>query len=227
MTRAIVSVAFSGWYPAGQDRLVASLDAVGYKGLRCMWRDELPPGSPTHGEEPYAFKVHAIQEAFYAGARYVLYLDASMYAVRSLEPVFNHIERKGYMIIRCGSHTCEKWCSDDCLNAARLGRDSVVSWPMVIAGCVGFDLQSRVGSIAFRHWIDSAKRNPEAWSGPHVNENFNVSRDPSCLGHRHDQSVLSLIVNLSRMSLVDAPMFYHWDPACATDETCIVSRGME
>lgn len=93
MNRCVVNVA-TGRYVGGQIRLHES---IGYTAF-LHWSDRMPPGSPPHDEVPYAFKAHALEHARQAGWDLVLWADASIVAIRPLDPLLEKIERDGYWI---------------------------------------------------------------------------------------------------------------------------------
>src|SRR5580698_3342627 len=59
------------------------------------WENSLPPGSPFHTEVPYAFKAYAILDAWARGFGTILWADSSVFPIRSVEPIWQHIERQG------------------------------------------------------------------------------------------------------------------------------------
>jgi hypothetical protein len=218
-------VAFGSWYPRGADRLERSLRDQGYEGDLRIYRDALPHRSPTHEDVPYAFKLHAMQEAFDAGADIVLWADASMYAIAPISPLIAHIQRHGYALFRT-PHNCGEWTSDACLNTFHVDRWQALVMPVVVGGLCGFACNSVLGDILFGAWQDCATLHPEAFRGLHTNDAHTVSLDPRCKGHRHDQSVLSLIAAAYNATLIDPPRFYTWDADNPSSDTVMVNRGM-
>jgi len=73
----ILNVASGRWFPVAQDRLIASLAHVCEPSDTCIWRNSYPPGSPTHEENPYVFKIHAFRQAIRLGYSRALWLDSS------------------------------------------------------------------------------------------------------------------------------------------------------
>ena len=117
--RAVVSVA-TGSYVRGLDRLTewCALNGVDY----VTFRDRLPQGSPTHAEIPYAFKSYALAAASTA-CDTLLWCDASVVPIRSLEPLWERIERDGYWIANNG-WTNYEWTADSAYPDL-FGRDNV------------------------------------------------------------------------------------------------------
>jgi hypothetical protein len=94
--RSVVNVA-TGRYVRGQERLTEWLSSHNENDY-FVWRDMLPAGSPAHVEIPYAFKAYALREAIAAGAKTLLWADASVVPVQDLTPLWERIERDGYWI---------------------------------------------------------------------------------------------------------------------------------
>ncbi len=109
MKRCVINVAAGAWYPRGQDRLRASLQGVGFQGDFVSWRDTWPPGSPPHFALPYGFKSYAFQQAVSQGYETILWLDCSCWAVRPLEPLFDHIEQEGHVLSREKDPRAQNW----------------------------------------------------------------------------------------------------------------------
>jgi hypothetical protein len=99
------------WYPRGQDRLLRSLIDVKWTGDVHYFTDESQLGCPTHQERPYAFKPHAFDYAINKGCEIALWADAACWAVKSLDPLFDHIEKEGHVFFHSGWN-CGQWSTD-------------------------------------------------------------------------------------------------------------------
>jgi hypothetical protein len=93
----IINVACRKPYTAYQQRLIASCNK--FHPFYKVWTDEYPPGSLTHQESLYGFKVHAFKEAFRLGYDNVLWLDSPAYLLDDPLPIFNQIEADGHYLI--------------------------------------------------------------------------------------------------------------------------------
>lgn len=202
--RCIVNVSVGAWYPRGQKRLVDSLFGkscadVGY--WNC-W----PPGSPPHSVMPFAFKSHALRLAREQGYRRLLWLDASCWAVRSLETVWEKIERDGFLFMNNG-YMLGEWSSDYCLDMFALTRDEAMKLGDMTAMMFGLDLDNpRVAC-----WLADFEQlchDPRLMNGslhqhigkdtidPHSGYNCGViSHDPRCRGHAREQVVAGLLMH--------------------------------
>lgn len=188
----VLNFAGGGWYPRGQRRLVNSFRAAGYTGDFLLWDGVLPPGSPPHAEVPFAFKAHALAWALARGYRRLIWADASIVAVRRLDGYLAAVDRLGQVLGRTKYPTGE-YASDACLAAFGVKRDQAMALHDVASGLVAFDAEHAGARRLLDRWIDLG-REGTLFKGAKWNEDGSVSKDPRVRGHRHDQSVLSLLV---------------------------------
>lgn len=176
----IVNVATPGRdnYLKAQQRLKDSLEQWKFEGTFLAWTGEYPPGSPTHQDVPYGFKVYAFREALRQGFRYILWLDASIWAVGDVTPVFDHIERKGWVMEYAG-HTISQWINDNALDYFGLTREE--SQVMLMYGNGGF-LGLNFDFPKCREFLDQWERACKAGA-------FNGSWSD----HRHDMTCGSVV----------------------------------
>lgn len=201
--RCIVTVATEA-YVGLQRRILESLARVGWRDDVLAWTGALPPGSPTHAEEPYAFKLFAIREAERRGADSILWLDSPCVAASRLSPVFDRIARDGHLFVTAGDRL-GNWSNDACLDAFGLTRDGAMDVPLIHGSFIGLHL-GRPSSLAwldgmFRALAQGLFRGP--YFSPHAPPDVRarrpgtpvgaVSKDPRCWGHRHDEAVGSAL----------------------------------
>jgi hypothetical protein len=208
MTRRILTVATGPYVPL-QKRLLESLRGVDV----LHWTDAWPPGSPTHAEAPYAFKLHAMAEARRQGATTVLWLDAPVVARGELAPVFDRIEREGHLFVTSGQ-ALGNWVGDAALAAFGMSRDAAMALPLLFGSCIGLDLRRD-------RWLDAMRvaAAQGLLNGPYFTEHAPAeirarkpgkpvgaaSSDARCWGHRHDEAVGSLLAQRLGMPIVSAP----------------------
>jgi len=209
MRRAVVNVA-TGSYVAGQERLTEALAALGEDYL--VFRDRLPPNSPSHQEKPYGFKPWALEEARVRDYELVLWADASILPVRSLEPLWARIEQQGYWFSANGYSNYE-WTADDAY-------PDLFRWPYksvlqqrdgkpervgdiescrrlnrqiqhVVATTFGLSLRHDMGRYFLREYIELAQS--DAFKGPWKNTPQTPCGPADVRGHRHDQTAASVI----------------------------------
>lgn len=71
----IISVAFGPRYVEQQTRLHKSILNFYPSDRHMCWTNTLPPGSKSHRESLYGFKVHAVEKALDAGFNKIIFLD--------------------------------------------------------------------------------------------------------------------------------------------------------
>lgn len=197
-----------------------------------------PDQSPSHAERPYAFKAYALKHAADAGCQTLLWADASILPIRSLEPLWEKIERDGYWIARNG-WTNAQWTSDlaygDLFPSEMTNfglercREVNSKIPHVVATSFGLDLRHEVGQKILEEYHRLASQTL-AFCGPWTNLTNGVSNDlrirkcgpDSVLGHRHDQTALSVIAWRLKCQLTDCPEFFSYRGG-EVDKTVIVA----
>lgn len=228
MKSVIVNVACGQWYPKGQKRLIQSLRQVEYEGSLLTYTNALPFGSPTHVAAPYHFKTFALLEARKAGYQVALWLDASMWAARRVEPLLERVATNGYLLWRCDAFSVGQWCSDAALKILEVDRDTAMTIPLVTGGIVGLNFENEKAN----RLLDEAHRYGQAgaFCGPWDNKNAKASADTRVYGHRHDQSVLGVLCHRLDISLVNAPdgfaYAYETDPKPRDSRTVFIAAGM-
>lgn len=186
MSECIINVGVGHWYPKGTDRLYRSLIHHGWHGGIMVWRDELPEGSPTHVENPYAMKVYAFEEAMKAGHTSILWLDSSVWCIRYPAIHLRAMASDGYYLFSSGDFTCAQWTNDNCLEYFGLTREEAEGIPMLASGVLGLNMGFEVAREFFAQW--RAAMLAGAFRG-------------SWKDHRHDQSAASIIAHRLGMRL--------------------------
>ena len=212
-------------FKAGQDRLRESLIQQGYQGDVILFNDFNQVGSKVQLEVPYQFKVYAIQKVREMGYDIVLYCDASLYAIREVMPVINHIIEKGYLMEYCG-FSAGQFSTDLCLNDFNLTRDEAMSIPLHSAGFTGLNFQNELATKFFDKWFQSAKEEI-TFKGDWNNNSKQCSQDERCLGHRHDQTTASIIAHQLEMERTNPHfMQYAYDGVVVQPNTIFNCRGV-
>lgn len=198
--RAIVTFANEkGNYMKGLARLSDSL-RNNFDGDLIAFTNEASIGSPTHEENPYAFKIYAIQKAIDAGYTQILWLDCSCYAIAPLKTVFDIVDSRGYIMQDAG-HYVGEWTNDAALNGFGVTRDEAMKMKCYgNAGFLGLNMENDIASKFFSGW--KFYMNMGLFKGKWDNNEFTESIDPRVRGHRHDLSVGSLMANRLGMKYV-------------------------
>lgn len=175
---AIVNLA-TDRYILGQNRLRQSLIDNNLNGDFFGFVGEESVGSPSHLDNPYAFKIYAINKVKEMGYTKILWLDASVYAVKNVQPVFDWLEDKGIFMEEAG-HWAGSWCNDETLEYFGITREQAMQIPMYSAGGSGFDFEKHNSINHFNFWHQSMS-----------NGLFKGSWND----HRHDMSCGTLVAN--------------------------------
>ena len=194
--KAIINFA-SGRYDKGQNRLRQSLIDVGFDGDFFGWRNEIDIGSPPHKENPYAFKIYAFEKALSMGYTKILWVDASIWAVKPLDPIWETVDRLGYMKQYAG-HLVGWWANDRSLEYFGLTRDEAMKMEMHgNGGFFALDFENVTAQQFFMNWRQSMLDG--IFKGEWTNNNKTESQDERCKGHRHDMTCGSIIANQLEM----------------------------
>jgi hypothetical protein len=234
MRRAVVNVGTGAIYQRGTATLKACVEKFGNCDF-VSWQDPLPVEWPRHADIPYAFKAFALKEAS-KNYDMLIWADSSVQIIRSLEPIWEKIEREGAWIPLNGWLNSD-WCCDSAyedlfpgvpLEEART-RNGI---PHAIATTFGMNLLHPIGHELLSEYFRLA--NTRAFCGPWSNLNSPkhwpqaVNRMAACgppevLGHRHDQTALSVIAKRLGITLAPCPEFFSYVPPA--DNTILVNVG--
>ena len=207
--RVVVSVATGPRYCAMQDRLNRMLDLAEY---RVFWRDVLPLNSPTHEDVPYGFKIWAIKRAVEMEVPTVLWLDSSIVPLRPLSLLWELIEKQGYWFsenlpqgrLDLPCWNCGQWTCDSALSPLGITREAAFTIPHVIGTAFGLDFNHQIARDFFDDYLRLAIERT-AFQGPWDNRDGSASAEPRVLGHRHDQTVASVLAWRRGMKLTRPP----------------------
>lgn len=203
----IVSVGIGYWYPRGIDRLVRSLDDVGWRYGRLIYRDEYPPGSPNIAQAGYAFKPYALMTAYRMGMRYLLWADAAVWALKPIEPIFEKIAEDGYLFFDNG-YSVGEWCRDASLPKLGITREESLKLPEITTSFFGLDMAKRDCQIFLEDWMAYAQDGETFIVEPRTNDKGQCSKDPRVKGHRYDQTAASVIVAKLGLKRIQMPYYY-------------------
>lgn len=213
MKRAIVNlVTNNSWFPRGQKRLIDSLKD-NFDGDIIPFVGEEKVGSPKHSENPYAFKVYAIDYARRMGYRQILWLDASVWAVKDIKDVWGYIDEHGYMMQEDGNMV-GRWANDKCLEWFELSKEEADKMVMFSAGFLGLDFENKLVNEFFAKWKDACDNG--IFKGEWKN-------------HRHDMTCASIIANRLKMRYTPGGTFMAYIGSAygkPKDTACFYIQGM-
>ena len=158
-----------------------------------IWINEYPPESPDHSSMPYAFKYFAIKYAVDLGYKKILWLDSICRIKGDTKELVSILDSNGYFFPPDG-WSVGQWCKDEALEPLGITREEAFTIPVLAAKHLGFNFDdSRNTELLkqFKYYIDYKKG--DVFRGSWTNKKGEVSRNPKVLGHRHDQTVLSVI----------------------------------
>lgn len=191
--RAIVSLANErGNYWKALDRLRESLigktDATFFG-----FTSEEQVGAPHHLDNPYAFKIYAINKVREQGFKQILWLDSSVVVRKDITPIFEEMESRGYIMQEAGAWVGE-WTNDRTLEAFGITRDEAMKIPCYgNAGLLGLNFYSKGAIDFFKRWEWAMQKG--LFIGEWSNVNKTESEDERCKGHRHDLVCGSIIAH--------------------------------
>jgi len=195
----IVSTGKNGWYRKGVDRLENSLVHHGFAGKTYFWKDEYPPNSPTHEENPYAFKIFEFDYAISQDADVILHLDASFWCIQNPHKLFDLINDKGVIGFRTGYNMAQT-SSDAALEWAGFTRDEAEQLPEIASGMVGLRMTNPNGKKVFELWKEGMELGLFKTNRLH---DINDSADPRLVHARQDQTLYSLAIHRCGLNIDD------------------------
>lgn len=221
---AIINVA-TGRYIHGQSRLAKSIQGMDmdFHGFTSEQQINAPP----HTSNPYSFKTHAFRWAFAQGHyENVLWVDASVWAIKDVAPIFEHIIEHGYIMQHAG-HMVGRWTNDRALYHYGIDRDDAMKMPMYgNAGFLGLSIESNTAMDFLNEWHKSSMSG--MFRGAWTNKNGSESLDARCDGHRHDMSCGSIIANQLNMDYQsgDEWLAYASPDDAVNDSIILKAQGM-
>jgi len=101
--RCVVNLA-TGQFRQGQKRLHSYMLFHNQWVPLLLWGSEAELFAPLHTDNPYAFKIYAIEAARNMGYDQVLWFDSSVYPVKDITPVFDWLTDKGIFLEEAGQN---------------------------------------------------------------------------------------------------------------------------
>lgn len=210
---------------------------------------EIPAKWRSHKDFPYSFKGFALRDCA-EKADLLLWADASILPIRSLDPIWERIEREGYWMSNNG-YSNYTWTADSAypdlfpaLNAAgwsltgveqppgALARATNRGIPHVVATSFGLNMRHPKGRAFLDEYFRLASETT-AFCGPWWNKNSPedghklgaaACGPPDVRGHRHDQTAASVIAWWLGFELTEPPEYLAYRGR-ETDKTILVVDG--
>ena len=234
MNPAVLSVGIGKWYPRGVARLIKMLYRTGTVCDALTWCNTYPGGSTYHDVCPYTFKPKAFRYAQRRGYKIAVWMDAAVFPVKNLAPLFAKLQEQTIVALANDPWKMGQWCSDEALRALDLTREQSLVIPEITTCMLGLNLKRPNAQYFLDEWERLSPVFRGAWANDIALDELkklglpfrtvgHISNDPRVLGHRHDQTVASAILN--KMGVQGLPMkpWLSYDPD-ATDVLAI-NRG--
>jgi len=224
MRRALVSVATEPYHIL-QDRQIQWFGEVDPGCLTRLWR-EIPKSWPSHEQRPYAFKSRALVAAAET-IDLLLWCDAAVVPIRSMAPLWKRIEQDGYWVMNNGWKN-DAWTATEAYEILFPGmplakaRQANKEIPHVCAAAFGVNVKHPIGQMLLSDYFRLC--DTEAIRGPWKNTPDTRCGPPGVLGHRHDQTILSIVAHDLGCKLTSCPDVFAYAPH-ETEASIIVSDG--
>lgn len=147
-------------------------------------------GSPSHSDNPYAFKVFCVDAVRRMGYPIVIWVDSINRLEKPLTPVLDELARVG-VYLQGDEHPSALYANDRSLAYFGLSRDQAMTIEAIYACIMLFDFRHPIAMVFLERWKRACLDG--LFIGHWTNANNTESQDPRCKGHRHDQTCAELI----------------------------------
>lgn len=180
-----------------------------------------------HSEIPYKFKPMAIEKARTMGYELVLWADSPVYAIKSIEPVFQYLMEWKYLLFDNIGFSLGDYSSDKQLQHFKITREEAFQIKQIMACVMGFNFTEESVNLLFNIYRDVAN---DLYPGEWNNNDRSVSTDMRCHGSRHDQSVMSCLAHNCGLRITNAQKSFfcyveHKKVMPIADSVCMYSAG--
>lgn len=145
-----------------------------------------------------------------------------MKPIRSLEPIWQRIERDGYWVSSSGNWSNWQWTAESAYPLLGITEEENKSIAHVASGAFGMDLRTEIGRNILSEFYRLAQNG--SFHGPWRNYEGEAHSSREVEGHRHDQTALSVIAHRLGCVLTKFP-----DPmayaGCEDERTILVADG--
>jgi len=132
----------------------------------------------------------------------ILYLDAGVYVVAPITKIWEQLDQKQVFLLDDEEQCNERWCHPTfCKILSPTVQE--LKEHQITAGLIGYTVGSRYQSELFEKALQIAKDHPDSIKGDKWKPYGGV-----CFGHRHDQSILSILSSRCRAPRLPLKDFY-------------------
>jgi hypothetical protein len=156
---------FNFEYPKAIKNLINTIKNSDFKGhiiYRIGGWPDLEGGSLIFSHIPFAFKICAFKEAERLGYKNALWLDASVMPLKSLNKVFDIINKQGYFTF-LSDFNIKELCNREVCEVLGVNFDEAANIPGYIAGILGFNFKNKQGLAAVNRWFEVTKYHEECY----------------------------------------------------------------
>lgn len=185
-------------YRLGQERLGRTISNFGCDKFLISEKDR--PHWPNHNEVNYIFKSLCLKEAMIKDYDWFIWSDSRMMFSKNWQYIKDNILKPDSDIVVPfnGFKDCfwsvGQWTSDYVLDRFGVSREEAFDIPTVVSGFFAINLKSEIGREIAHEFIEISA-NPQCSNGPRYVGGAVSIQNRAYLGHRHDQSILSLLVH--------------------------------
>ena len=195
----------NGMYRPFADRLERSIHHWNPEIPVYIFHDFATIGSPTQKEDPYAFKLYAIEAVRKRGHDVVLWCDSVLQLTQPLDTLIQEIKAVGVYLANDGA-PCGRFANDKSIAHYNISRDDAMKITNIWACFMGFDFRNPRTHFFFDKWKEALAAG--LFRGKHTNTDQSESTDARCVGHRHDQTCAELIAHTYGFPLSKAVLHY-------------------
>jgi len=197
--KRIAFVTFSnGRYLGLEQKLKRSIERHCPEADIFIYHDFAEIGSPTHQENPYAFKVYAIEKVKSLGYELIVWCDSVIRLARPITTLIPKIREQGVYLQEDGWKV-GRWANDRALAYFGVSRDDAMNLSAIYACIMAFDFAHPMTTVFFTKWKKACEDG--IFRGAWKNDNHSESQDERCTGHRHDQSCAELVAHGLKIKL--------------------------
>lgn len=173
-----LNLAFGDYrYTEQQERCNASIRAIYPDANIKSWTNEYPPGSRTHRESLYGFKVHAIRWAMEQGYSKIIWVDTAVILQKEVDYWFTLIPKYGVIAAKDDNKLIN-------FTAPQYRFYVQDHWHLCGGSLYVFDMAKKLSYVTFHEWAEFERRD------------FFGSQQQQASGkinsHRHDETMLAI-----------------------------------
>lgn len=134
---------------------------------------------PLHSEINYGFKPYSIKKVRDMGYDIIIWVDSAIAAIKPFNHFIDYIKTNGYIFFDNIGYSIYDYTNQNCLNEMDMNNIDAKLYPMIMACLMGFNFNNKIACKIFDEYYNAAM--PKIYNGEWSN-------------HRHDQSVMSIIL---------------------------------